>query len=52
MPIALILIIVGLLLWLLLHGIVATIGLILLIIGVVVLVYDLVVSHRGSRAAP
>jgi hypothetical protein len=46
MPLALLLILVGLLLWLLAHGVLSTLGIILLVVGVFLLVYDLAVSRR------
>jgi hypothetical protein len=46
MPLALILILVGLLLALLTHGILSTLGIILLVVGVALLIYDLAVSRR------
>jgi hypothetical protein len=50
MPLALLLILVGLLLWLLTHGVLSTLGIVLLVVGVVLLVYDLAVAGPRRRA--
>jgi hypothetical protein len=50
MPLALVLILIGIVLYIVFHGVIATLGLVLLVIGVAVLIYDLVATH--SRRAP
>lgn len=50
MPLALLLILIGVVLYVVFHGVIATLGAVLAIVGVIVLIYDLVTTH--SRRAP